>query len=223
MKYFTLIHILFECSSTIEWITFFFRFPLGDAELLQKWIAAMNVKDFVANKKSLLCSDHFEKGCFRKRNSQPNNVRLKENAVPTVFTLPQTKGKINVLFLSFVSLLEYNAHYSKAIITFRSTCHKTGWITCIPNGKMCLIWSSNTKFNFRRTYISKSKAIDTAWRAQKGRFIRKSASFKNPENWQYFWHHGPFSERKCQRFRWKIVEHIFNLNLRYCWTIQKPI
>ena len=100
----------------------------------------MNVKDFVVNKKSLLCSDHFEKGCFRKRNSQPNNVRLKDNAVPTIFTLPQTKGKIYVLFHVFsVLLLEYNAHYSKAVITFRSTCHRTGRITCIPNGNMCLI------------------------------------------------------------------------------------
>ena len=76
---------------------FIFRFPLDNAELLQKWIAAINVKDFVANKKSLLCSDHFEEDCFRACGRQSSNLSLRENSVPTIFTLPQTKGKIYVL------------------------------------------------------------------------------------------------------------------------------
>ncbi|XP_076671259.1 uncharacterized protein LOC143370260 isoform X3 [Andrena cerasifolii] len=33
----------------------FRKFPLNNAELLQKWIAAMDVKDFVPNKRSVLC------------------------------------------------------------------------------------------------------------------------------------------------------------------------
>ena len=59
----------------------------------------MNLKDFVPDKKSLLCSDHFEKACFRKTGRLSCNLSLKDNAVPTIFTKPLTKGEILRAFL----------------------------------------------------------------------------------------------------------------------------
>ncbi|XP_076671258.1 uncharacterized protein LOC143370260 isoform X2 [Andrena cerasifolii] len=66
----------------------FRKFPLNNAELLQKWIAAMDVKDFVPNKRSVLCSEHFEKDCFRKTGRNACTLTLKNNAIPTIFKLP---------------------------------------------------------------------------------------------------------------------------------------
>ena len=76
----------------------------------------MTVKDFVPNKKSVLCSEHFEKDCFRKTGRNACTLTLKSNAVPTIFKLPLIDSKIVCAFyIFFILLLEYNAHYGKIL------------------------------------------------------------------------------------------------------------
>ena len=64
------------------------RFPLKDEELLRKWLVGMRMEDFVPSTKSILCSDHFDKSCFFHRG----NIRLKSDAVPTIFLHEKRKG-----------------------------------------------------------------------------------------------------------------------------------
>ena len=45
----------------------------------------MHRPHFSPSKKSVLCGDHFEQSCFDKTGQI---VRLRENSVPTIFTLP---------------------------------------------------------------------------------------------------------------------------------------
>nr|XP_012225713.1 PREDICTED: THAP domain-containing protein 5-like [Linepithema humile] len=61
----------------------FRKFPLHNSELLEKWVAAMKLKDFIPNEKSLLCSDHFDEKCLR---SSGRGLILKANAVPNLFS-----------------------------------------------------------------------------------------------------------------------------------------
>ena len=67
-------------GSVISFHTFHYK----NSELLQKWIQAVKSKNWVPNKYSLICSDHFEPSCFFVR---PGKVgcRLYDNSVPTIF------------------------------------------------------------------------------------------------------------------------------------------
>ena len=62
----------------------FHRFPLKKPELLQKWIQAVKRKDWVPNKYSYICSEHFEPSCFVVRPGKIGH-HLNDNAVPTIF------------------------------------------------------------------------------------------------------------------------------------------
>ncbi|KYN01222.1 THAP domain-containing protein 8, partial [Cyphomyrmex costatus] len=73
-----------KCSRT------FHKFPIGNSTELLKWLSAMPLKDFVPKKSDLLCSDHFDPNCFRWNR---NALRLKPNAVPTIFVPQLIAGK----------------------------------------------------------------------------------------------------------------------------------
>nr|XP_045585470.1 uncharacterized protein LOC123747355 [Procambarus clarkii]XP_045585471.1 uncharacterized protein LOC123747355 [Procambarus clarkii] len=62
----------------------FHRFPMSNPLLLKKWLRGMK-KDFIPNRHSILCSNHFaESDLDRSRQT----VRLREGAVPSVFDSP---------------------------------------------------------------------------------------------------------------------------------------
>jgi THAP domain/Transposase protein len=63
----------------------FCRFPLKNPTLLAKWVAAMRRDKWHPGPNDLLCSEHFDSNCFRSYNLQ---VRLKEDAVPSIFNFP---------------------------------------------------------------------------------------------------------------------------------------
>ncbi|XP_050463437.1 THAP domain-containing protein 1-like [Cataglyphis hispanica] len=65
------------------------KFPLNNPELLEKWVAATELKDFIPNDRSLLCSYHFDKKCLRSSN---RGLVLKSNAVPTLFSSVDSEG-----------------------------------------------------------------------------------------------------------------------------------
>ncbi|XP_033225350.1 THAP domain-containing protein 3-like [Belonocnema kinseyi] len=65
------------------------KFPLHNAELLEKWVAPMGLEKFISSTKSLLCSDHFEEKCICKKGRNPSNLTLRNNAIPIIF-MPAT-------------------------------------------------------------------------------------------------------------------------------------
>ncbi|XP_038672814.1 THAP domain-containing protein 4 isoform X1 [Scyliorhinus canicula] len=72
----------------------FHRFPLTDAKRLTKWIAAVGRTDWRPTKFSFLCSAHFTKDSFQKRQEDQHH-RLKFNAVPSIFHLSENQKKVN--------------------------------------------------------------------------------------------------------------------------------
>ena len=66
----------------------FHCFPLEKKDLLQKWLHALAIPDFVPTKSHLVCSEHFESRCFEQSLcadlglNLPVKRRLIENAVP---------------------------------------------------------------------------------------------------------------------------------------------
>ena len=68
--------------------TSFHKFPLKSDELCKKWVVALRRKNFVPTKYSYVCSAHFvsEDYTGEKKASKP---RLKDDAVPSVFTFPK--------------------------------------------------------------------------------------------------------------------------------------
>lgn len=63
----------------------FFKFPMTSEYILKAWLLNIRRKDFVPNKTSLLCSDHFTEDCFRFENFT-NRRLLKPGAIPTIFS-----------------------------------------------------------------------------------------------------------------------------------------
>ncbi|OCT59274.1 THAP domain-containing protein 1 [Xenopus laevis] len=63
----------------------FHRFPHGRPEVLKKWVMNMRRDKFKPSSKAVLCSDHFEEFCFDRTGQ---TIRLRTDAVPTVFTFP---------------------------------------------------------------------------------------------------------------------------------------
>lgn len=63
----------------------FHRFPHGRPEILKKWVMNMRRDTFKPSSKAVLCSDHFEEGCFDRTGQ---TIRLRVDAVPTVFAFP---------------------------------------------------------------------------------------------------------------------------------------
>ncbi|XP_020495712.1 THAP domain-containing protein 1 [Labrus bergylta] len=62
----------------------FHKFPLARPDVCGKWVAAMRRNNFKPTKYSNICSQHFTKDCFKM---ECNNRVLKDNAVPSLFTL----------------------------------------------------------------------------------------------------------------------------------------
>ena len=70
----------------------FFRLPLKNKALLEKWLAKLRLEDPPLKETSRLCSAHFTDDCFErdlKAELMPGTKSkriLKADAVPTVFT-----------------------------------------------------------------------------------------------------------------------------------------
>lgn len=64
------------------------RFPLKNPEILEKWVIASKRKDFKPSVNSRMCSSHFQPSDYN-----PPVIcgppRLKKNAVPSVFDVPE--------------------------------------------------------------------------------------------------------------------------------------
>ncbi|XP_073405763.1 THAP domain-containing protein 1-like isoform X1 [Dendrobates tinctorius] len=69
----------------------FHRFPHGRPEILKKWVTNMRRDTFKPSCKAVLCSDHFEEFCFDRTGQ---TIRLRVDAVPTVFAFPGKTRKI---------------------------------------------------------------------------------------------------------------------------------
>ncbi|KAK6488668.1 THAP domain-containing protein 2 [Huso huso] len=67
----------------------FHRFPLNK-ERREKWIHCVRRVNFNPSLNTFLCSKHFEESCFDRTGQ---TVRLREDAVPTIFVLPDCRGK----------------------------------------------------------------------------------------------------------------------------------
>ncbi|KAM4810393.1 THAP domain-containing protein 1-like [Rhinophrynus dorsalis] len=63
----------------------FHRFPHGRPDILKKWVINLRRDKFKPSSKAVLCSDHFEEFCFDRTGQ---TIRLRTDAVPTVFTFP---------------------------------------------------------------------------------------------------------------------------------------
>ena len=79
----------------------FHRFPVKHPALLHKWVRAVKQDGFVPNKNSFLCSKHFTENCFWVTGKRH---RLKNDAVPTVFTFSKCKVLLLAIRWSFVVL-----------------------------------------------------------------------------------------------------------------------
>ncbi|XP_077569531.1 THAP domain-containing protein 2-like [Stigmatopora nigra] len=67
----------------------FHRFP-GDEEMRRMWEKAVRRKDFIANKETVLCSDHFE--CHDiDRTGQI--CRIRSGVIPSIFNFPDRPQK----------------------------------------------------------------------------------------------------------------------------------
>ncbi|XP_026671058.1 THAP domain-containing protein 3-like isoform X1 [Ceratina calcarata] len=58
------------------------KFPLNNSELLEKWITALKLGNYIPHKKSIICTKYFSKDCFY--TARTGYLRLKENAVPSI-------------------------------------------------------------------------------------------------------------------------------------------
>ncbi|XP_063311400.1 THAP domain-containing protein 1-like isoform X2 [Pelobates fuscus] len=68
----------------------FHRFPHGRPDILKRWVANMRRETFKPSLKAVLCSDHFEEYCFDRTGQ---TIRLRVDAVPTVFYFPRGRFK----------------------------------------------------------------------------------------------------------------------------------
>eukprot|EP00062_Callorhinchus_milii_P000454 gi/632934472/ref/XP_007884619.1/ PREDICTED: THAP domain-containing protein 4 isoform X1 [Callorhinchus milii] len=72
----------------------FTRFPLKDANRLAKWISAIGRTNWIPTKFSFLCSAHFTKDCFEKRQEDQHQL-LKSCAVPSIFHFVERQKKVD--------------------------------------------------------------------------------------------------------------------------------
>lgn len=63
----------------------FHRYPHSKPDLLRKWLLSIPSEDDWPSKYAIICSDHFTEECFDRTGQ---TIRLRENAVPTLFDLP---------------------------------------------------------------------------------------------------------------------------------------
>lgn len=86
----------YNCESSSESDVKYFKFPLYNPRKLKKWLMNMKWKDWTPSRFSVLCIDHFEEQ-FIDRTGKC--VKLREDAVPTIFSSPgkaqKRKASIN--------------------------------------------------------------------------------------------------------------------------------
>jgi len=77
------------------------RFPLKNPQRLEKWVCNMKRADkkdknkmWTPTSSSALCSEHFNPECFDKTGQ---TTRLKKDAVPTLFDLPEHLKKVRYI------------------------------------------------------------------------------------------------------------------------------
>ena len=58
------------------------RFPLSRPDLLKEWLQRINRPEWAVGPNHRLCARHFEAACF---DVGPTTIRLKQDAVPTLF------------------------------------------------------------------------------------------------------------------------------------------
>ena len=78
--------IAIGCTNLLNQVQGYFTmlFLIKNSELLQKLIQAVKRKNWVPNKYSLICNDHFEPSCFVVRPGKVGH-RLYDNSVPAIF------------------------------------------------------------------------------------------------------------------------------------------
>lgn len=70
-----------------------YRFPLYNPRKLKKWLSNMKLKDWNPNRFSVLCINHFEEQHIDRTGKC---VKLREDAVPTIFSSPGKTQKREV-------------------------------------------------------------------------------------------------------------------------------
>ncbi|KAL9951461.1 hypothetical protein ACROYT_G044124 [Oculina patagonica] len=92
----------FNCSNNSKSGVSFFTFPLKDEQRCKEWVRLMKRKDFIPTNASRLCSAHFSVQSFEQNLTlraqlgaefKPQRLRLKSDAVPTIFNFTQNPGK----------------------------------------------------------------------------------------------------------------------------------
>ncbi|XP_076033984.1 THAP domain-containing protein 1-like isoform X1 [Oratosquilla oratoria] len=63
----------------------FHSFPRSKPEIMKRWIVNLRRDNYKPSKYAVLCSNHFEEHCFDRTGQ---TVRLRDNAVPTLFKFP---------------------------------------------------------------------------------------------------------------------------------------
>jgi len=99
--------------------SFTYRFPLSRPVICQHWIVQVRREKWKPNRRTLICADHFDNKCFDKTGQV---VRLKPDAVPTIFSYPERLKKV------FLRIMPYEMQsYLKDwfIGKSSSTCTKT--------------------------------------------------------------------------------------------------
>lgn len=95
----------FNCSNNSKSGVSFFTFPLKDEQRCKEWVRLMKRKDFIPTNASRLCSAHFSVQSFEQNLTlraqlgaefKPQRLRLKSDAVPTIFNFTQNLGKQSV-------------------------------------------------------------------------------------------------------------------------------
>ncbi|XP_036837348.1 uncharacterized protein LOC118964964 isoform X2 [Oncorhynchus mykiss] len=81
----------FNCRNTFKNVKHktnkvtFHSFPKRDPKRIKEWVGQMKWKDWQPTPHSLLCSEHFEERCMDRTGQ---TVRLRDDAIPTIFAFP---------------------------------------------------------------------------------------------------------------------------------------
>uniref|UniRef100_A0A8C7TVT9 THAP-type domain-containing protein n=1 Tax=Oncorhynchus mykiss TaxID=8022 RepID=A0A8C7TVT9_ONCMY len=130
------------------------RFPLSDAKRLKKWIHQTRLKAWKPTKSSRLCSEHFEEK-YLITPSTGRGIRLRNDAIPTIFSFPsqfQKKVICELMQVSAVSTrLKKTPSYLNHSIWHPSRFHDD---YCIPQIKEKWEWlTMEVKGPFPETQI----------------------------------------------------------------------
>ncbi|XP_010894214.1 uncharacterized protein LOC105025312 isoform X1 [Esox lucius] len=142
----------FNCRNTFKNVkqntkkVTFHRFPKRDPKRLKEWLRQMKWKDWLPTPHSLLCSEHFEER-FMDRTGQ--TVRLRDDAIPTIFAFPNHLQKKKTA----------GRRKRVTLVPEVSVCNEsTEWKTSPPNYCNRGIWHPS---NFHDDYCV-PKSIDWA-------------------------------------------------------------